>query len=266
MSENKFNRQWNAVVLAGDRGVSDPVAVAAGVQGKAFAKLQNTTLLERIITVLTATPVINQIYLIGPEQKYLAANPRVNSFLEQQRDVRVLKPASGPSASALLGVTESNFYPTLIVTCDLALLNENVLMNYCKVMSEIDADFVACAIDYQSIHTKLPELKKTQYRFGQHTVCFANVFSVLSPRGLNAIDYWQTVEDSRKKPVQLIRKIDWFSLLRYKFGYLDLDQVVAKLSDKVDARLKIEQMSYPELAIDVDSAHDYQVMKKFLAK
>ena len=261
---DELNKQWNAVVLAGDRGDSDPVATAAGVRGKAFAKLQNTTLLERVISVLSATQVINQIYLVGPDHRYWEDNPSILSFVEQQ-GVHVLKPASGPSASALLGVKQSNFYPTLIVTCDLALLNANVLTEYCKVMRDVDADFVACAIDYHSIHAKLPELKKTQYRFGRRKVCFANIFSVLSPRGLNAINFWQSVEASRKKPVQLIGKIDWISLLLYKLGLLELDQVVAQVSNKVDAQLKIEHMAHPELAIDVDSAHDYQVIKKFFA-
>gem|GEM_PF-627195 len=260
-----MNKQWNAVILAGDRGLSDPVASVAGVEGKAFAKLQDTTLIERMISVLHECDSVNEIYTVGPSQKYLADNAAVQSFIEQH-NVCLLEPAPGPSASAMRGIMRSSFYPTLLVTCDLALLSSEVLDQYCKTMIDINADFVASAIDYQKVHEKIPELKKTQYQFGNKVVCFANVFAVLGPDGLKAIDYWQEIEKSRKKPIQLIRKIDWLSLLQYKLGRLSLDQVALKLSEKVGARLKVQCMPNPELAIDVDSAHDYQVMQKFLAE
>lgn len=252
------------MILAGDRGLSDPVASVAGVEGKAFAKLQGTTLIERVISVLHECRSVNKIYSVGPSQKYLTNRTSLHSFIEQH-NVCLLEPASGPSASAMRGVMQSDYYPTLIVTCDLALLSVNVLDQYCETMVDISADFVASAIDYQKVHEIIPELKKTQYQFGSKVVCFANIFAVLAPEGLKAIDYWKEVEKSRKKPIQLIRKIDWISLLQYKLGRLSLDQVALKLSEKVGARLKIQCMPNAELAIDVDSAQDYQVIQKFLA-
>ena len=95
-------------------------------------------------------------------------------------------------------------------------------------------------------------------------VCFANVFAVLNTDGVKAIEYWQDVEESRKRPIELIRKIDWLSILSYKLGRLSLSQVADKLSNKVGARLVIENFSVPELAIDVDSAHDYKVLSEYL--
>lgn len=259
-----MNKQWNAVVLAGDRGLSDPVATAAGVKGKAFAKLGNNTLIERVISALRQCDYIKNVYSVGPDQEYLVSYPAIQSFLEQQ-NIYLSEPAFGPSASAFQGVMQSDFYPTLVVTCDLALLNAGVLEKFCEKMSNVDADFVACAIDYGEIHAKIPMLKKTQYKFGNQVVCFANVFAVLNSDGLKAIQFWQDVEKSRKKPIQLIRKIDWLSLVNYKLGRLSLEQVAARLSDKVGANLKIEFMNNPELAIDVDSAHDYQIMNAYLS-
>ena len=257
-------KQWNAVILAGDRGPSDPVARAANVEGKAFAMLQDKTLMERVVSVLHESVYVNKIYTVGPKQGYLVKHPRIQSFLEKHA-VHMVDPAAGPSASAIKGVMQSAFYPTLLVTCDLALLNANLVDEYCVKMSQVEADFVACAVDYQQIHKKIPALKKTQYHFDRQTVCFANVFSVLSASGLKAIEYWQDVEQSRKKPIELINKIDWLGVLKYKFGRLSLNQAASRLSSKVGARLEIATMSQPELAIDVDSAHDYRVIQDYLA-
>lgn len=259
-----MTKQWNAVILAGDRGSTDPVATAAGVEGKAFAKLKGYTLFERIITVLTDCKHIEKIYAVGPSQAYLSNYPSVRSCVEQH-DVELIEPANGPSASAILGVLQSSHYPTLIVTCDLALLSSEILEDYCMALSEEKADFVATAIDYQCINAMIPELKKTQYKFAKQSVCFANVFAVLTPQGLRALEYWQDVEKSRKKPIQLIRKIDWLSLLNYKIGRLSLEQVAEKLSIKVGANLKIVSMRHAELAIDVDSAADYRIMQAYFS-
>ncbi len=254
---------WNAVVLAGDRGISDPVANAANVYGKAAAKLQNIMLIERVITALNQSDSINRIFAVGPSQQCLDKHPGISILLDKS-NVEILAPANGPSASAMSGVLKSASYPTLVVTCDLPLLESSMIDDYCQRLINVDADFVVGAVDYELIGEKVPALKKTRYQFDGQAVCFANLFAVLNQQGVKAIEYWQDVEQSRKKPIELIRKIDWLSLLSYKLGRLTLSQVANKLSNKVGAKLVIEDFSVPELAIDVDSAHDYEVLSNYL--
>ena len=258
-------KKWNAVILAGDRGLTDPVAKAANVPGKALAKLGDVTLIERIVRTLNEAECINQIFSVGPSQKNLVNEKNISSmFLDY--GVKYLEPDIGPSSSALLGVNTSAFYPTLIVTSDLPLLTVNIVEDYCSRIEDQNVDFVVTAVNYSSINNLLPELKKTQYRFGNQNVCFANIFAVMNATGLKAISYWRDIEKSRKKPLQVIRKIDWWSVLLYKFGCLDIDQASAKLSKKLGASLIIDQCSIPELAVDVDSSHDFQVLSRFVSE
>ncbi len=256
-------KTWNAVVLAGDREGSDPVAQAANVTGKAAAKLQNITLIERVVSALNQSNSINKIVALGPSQQCLNKHSYVSDVLDEY-GVEVLAPANGPSASAMRGVLASADYPTLVVTCDLPLLEPSMIDAYCQQVINVDADFVVGAIDYALIEEKVSALKKTKYQFSGQAVCFANIFAVLNPQGVKAIKYWQSVEESRKKPIELIRKIDWLSILSYKLGRLSLTQVADRLSKKVDANLVIENFSAPELAIDIDSAHDYEVLSNYL--
>jgi len=53
-------------------------------------------------------------------------------------------------------------------------------------------------------------------------------------------------------------------LVRYKMGLLSLDQVERVMSRKIGARLRVQLFARPEMAIDVDTAHDYQVMNEYL--
>lgn len=256
-------KQWNAVVLAGDRGPGDPVAKAANVHGKAAARLHYISLLERVVSVLQQSEHINRIIAVGPGQICLEKDFEIRAILNQYH-VETMQPAKGPSTSAMQGVLHSAFYPTLLVTCDLPMLTAPMIDSYCQRVANLDADFVVGAIDTALINQKISELKKTKYYFNGQTVSFANLFAVLTPDGVKAIEYWQDVEECRKRPIELIRKIDWMSILRYKLGRLSLMQVADKLSRKVGARLVIEKFSVPEMAIDVDSAHDYEVLSRYL--
>ena len=253
------------VVLAGDRGVTDPVARAANVYGKSVVKFQNQTLLERAVSTLVNAKCINQIVIVGPSDECLQSYPQLISFLKVNNITR-LSPESGPSASAYKGVIKFNYYPTLLVTCDLPLLNSQQIDKYCQRMQGLEADFVVTAVNYESIGHCMPQLKKTKYQFGSKQVCFANVFAVLREPGLRAIEYWQDIESSRKKPIEIIRKIDWLSILRYKLGMLTLEQAAKRLSEKVSAKVLIENSDVPNLALDVDSEHDYEVFTDYFKK
>lgn len=256
-------KKWNAVVLAGDRGSADPVAKIAKVDGKALAKLNDITLIERIINVLNEAECINEIYTLGPRRDCLSKSGQVMSIFKEY-GVNYLEPEHGPSASALLGVKTSAHFPTLVVTSDLPLLNADIIEDYCSRMENQKEDFVVTAVNYLDIKNLLPELKKTKYKFAGKEVCFANIFAVLKPPGMKALSYWQDVEQSRKNPLEVIRKIDWWSVLRYKFGCLDIEQASESLSKKLGAKLTIEQSSMPELAIDLDSEHDFILLTEFM--
>lgn len=256
-------KKFNAVVLAGDRGPSDPVAQAAATYGKAAVEFQNVSLLEKILSTLSQSQSVEQIFILGPSQSCLDKCTDLYDVINEY-DAQYLAPEKGPSASAAKGIRAAQHYPTLITTCDLPLLNAQNVDLFCQQVASIEADFVAGAVNYEHIGKLIPELKKTQYTFVDQKLCFANLFAVLDEPGLKAIEYWQSIEKSRKNPFEMVKKIDWLSLVRYKMGRLSLNQVELVMSRKIGARLRVQLFSTPELAIDIDSAHDYEVMNDYL--
>lgn len=255
--------KFNAVVLAGDRGQADPVAQAANTFGKAAVEFQSVSLLERILSTLRQAQSVEQIFIVGPNSSCLEQCPHLSDVIKEY-GAHYLVPAMGPSASAAMGIRTAQRLPILITTCDLPLLNADSVDLFCQHVASIEADFVAGAVEYEHIGQLIPELKKTQYTFDGQKLCFANLFAVLEEPGLRAIEYWQSIEKSRKKPLEMVKKIDWMSLVRYKMGLLSLDQVERVMSRKIGARLRVQLFARPEMAIDVDTAHDYKVMNKYL--
>ena len=260
-----MNIEWNAVMLAGDRGVNDSLTLSAKVSGKAAAKLQGKMLIERVASALYESRSVKQIYSVGPNEYCLERHNEIYALLEALNIVHVT-PDQGPGASALRGLRAAGAYPALLLTCDLPLLSAVLVDEFCCSMEDTDADFVAAAIDYTVIKNRLPDLIKTKYNFAGKAVCFANMFAVLNQNGLKAIDYWRALEHNRKKPLRLIGKINWPDMIKYKLGKLSLQQAALGLSQKLRARVAVKELLFPELAIDVDSGHDYQILNEYLKK
>lgn len=254
-------KHWNAVILAGDRSIDDPVAKAAHVSCKAEARIASRMLLDYVVSALAQSQSVRRIFSVGPEENVVVDKAAVNALFKKY-EVTQLPVEPGPSLSALRGVEESAHYPTLIVTCDLPLLNAGLVDKYCQHLNSINEDFVISAVNSQRIASLLPELRKTKYQFGKNSICFANLFAVLTESGMNAIDFWRSVEGSRKKPLEVIRQVGGFSILQYKLGMLSLDQAARQLSRKTAAQIAIEDIPYPELAIDVDTVNDYEILQK----
>jgi molybdopterin-guanine dinucleotide biosynthesis protein A len=249
---------WNAVVLAGDRGPTDPVAQMADVSCKAATPFLDITLLERVVTALESSRSVESIIVVGPNKEALRDSPHLAPCLDNDR-VTYLSPANGPSASAIRGINEARYRPTLLLTCDLPLLSGELIDAFCQSAQSQDSDFVVTAVDYHCIEKFLPAIKKTRYQFKDKQVCFANLFAVLREPGLRVIEYWQDIENSRKKPIEIIRKIDWIGLLGYKLKLLTLERIAEKLSNKVDANITIQASDVANYALDVDSADDYRI-------
>lgn len=258
-----LNKKYNAVVLAGDRGVNDPLLQHANVSNKAEVLLGGIMQLERVLIALSNARYINQIFVVGPNKRQ--ASGVIQQLFAKYKVISIAK-ADGPSASALQGLKASAHFPTLVVTCDLPLLTADHIDNYCQQIFELTADFVVGAVNYKLIAASFPELKKTIYRFSDESICFANIFAVRSENGLRAIDFWREMEALRKNPLQIIAKLGWKNILLYKLGRLRLAHVAIILSKHVGVHVEIKNIACAALAVDVDSVADYEVMSNYLAQ
>jgi molybdopterin-guanine dinucleotide biosynthesis protein A len=258
-----LSKSVNAVVLAGDRGAEDPLLQHTNISNKAEIILGGITQLERVLIALSNARHIDQIFVVGPNKKQASEN----IYQLSSKYKAILVPmASGPSASAMQGLNASGSFPSLVLTCDLPLLTADHIDSYCQQIFKQSADFVIGAVHYELIASQFPELRKTIYRFSSDLVCFANIFAVNSVKGMKAVDFWREMEVLRKNPLQIIAKLGWKNILRYKLHRLKLTSVATILSEHVGAQVAIENIACAALAVDVDSIHDYEVMSSYLQR
>ncbi len=261
-STNKFT----AIVLAADRGASDPVASATQSPCKALSPVAGVPMLSRVIQVLQASQAIDSIIVVGPSQEIVSANP-VLVRLFKQKNLTWINNGVTPCTSAQLAIQQiSESVPVVITTADHALLSVEILDFFCQQAMVSDADTMVGLANAKNVVQAYPEVGRTQWRFQDNRYCSCNLFVIRTARGRNLIEFWKQVEDNRKNPLRIISKLGWLTVIRFMFRKLTLDQALQMLSNRLELTIKPVLLPFPEAAIDVDTEQDLRLVEKILSK
>lgn len=257
-----MNNRWTAVVLAGDRGHSDPVRLSAGSSCKAMAQLAGRSMLETVLIALRDSRSVGSINVVGPQLDCYETDSRLDQ-LHTEYGFRYIEPEAGPSASALRAVTQIDRYPILLLTCDLPMVNAEAIDQFCEQVEPIQADIVAAYVKLSAISKLMPQMQKTAYRSAGTKICFTNLFGLLHGQACNALQFWHSIETQRKNPLAVLRSLGWSNVIRYRLGWFDVANSSEMLSSRLNCRAQLEEVSNPRMAIDVDSASDYELLQQY---
>ncbi len=257
-------RKFTALILAGSRSTHDPVAQASGVSCKALTLVGNQPMVLRVLNTLEKAETISTRVLSGPLWSSVQEEPRLQSLIDSQQ-IHWVEPQVTPSASAYAAMqTLSKDSPILLTTADHALLTPEMVDYFCSKASSIECDAIVELVDYQLVQQAYPKSKRTVTRFKDKGYCGCNLFGFLTPRGREAAQFWQQVEQERKQPFRLIRRLGVVSVLRYLTGYLTLSQALSKLSKQLGLRIEAILLPFPQAAVDVDTVEDWELTQKIL--
>jgi GTP:adenosylcobinamide-phosphate guanylyltransferase len=245
----------SAVVLAGSRGGSDPVAAYAGVSDKALIELGGETMLARVIAALRAA---------GVGRVAVAATAAAVAAEAERHGAEPLAAAAGPSAStdhalATLGA------PLLVTTGDHALLRPEWIRDFvARVPSGTDVAVLLAR--REAIDAAAPGSRRTYLRFADGHWSGCNLFLLATPKAQAAVQLWQTVERDRKRPWRIVRRLGPGLLLRYLTGRLSLSDAVAALGRRVGVTAAVIECRDGLAAVDVDKPSDLDFVRAHLGR
>jgi GTP:adenosylcobinamide-phosphate guanylyltransferase len=243
-----------ALVLAGSRTASDPVAAYAGVSQKALIELGGRTLLERVLGALREA---------GIDRLAVSASDPGVCDLARRRGAQVLAAETGPSLSVRRGI-EALGTPVLITTADHALLRPEWIVAF-VASAPPDADICVLLARRDVVEAAAPGTKRTYLRFADGDWSGCNLFLVRTERGLAAIDLWRQVEADRKKPWRIVRKLGAATLLRYLMGRLTLPEAIARMGRLCGVRAAVVPSPFGLAAVDVDKPADLDLVRQLTA-
>jgi len=255
-----------ALVLAGSRGRSDPVARGAGRRHKALVPVHRVPMLERVIAALDASRSIGRLALSLGDTEIIEELPAIAA---RTRDggIVVVPAASSPAESvraALTGLDRP--YPLLVTTSDHPLLTAEMIDHFCTAAATAAADLVVAVATASVVARAYPGAARTYYRFAGEGYSGCNLFYLRGPAAERAVAFWSNMERHRKRPWRLIAAIGPWLLLRFVFGRLTLHQAVAALSRRMGVSVTALPLPFAEAAIDVDKLSDLALAEQILQR
>jgi CTP:molybdopterin cytidylyltransferase MocA len=257
---------FTAIILAGKRPGKDPVAEAAGVVCKSFAPIGERPMVHRVLDTLAAAQQVGPRFLCGPSQSMIDQEPELKARLEGG-EVKWIASQSTPSLStyhALQSVPHGR--PVLVTTADHALLTAEIVDYFCAEARRLGCDVAVGLTPYEGVMAAFPETKRTgmQFKNGAYSGC--NLFAFLNPRAHRAARFWRQTEQDRKKPLRMIRILGWWTVVWYLLGRISLDDGLERISRKLQIRARAVMLPFPQAAVDVDTADDWQFVQSLVKK
>lgn len=242
-----------AIILAGSRPGSDPVAASENVSSKALVRIGRATMVEHVIDALKAAGIERIVVMSGADEV---------ARIAAARGAACLAPGSGPSDSALAAL-ETLGAPLLVTTVDHPLLKPEWIRQFLADVPAT-ADAIAMLARREDVEAALPGSRRTWLRFSDGHWSGCNLFLLRTPRAAGALRFWQQVEKDRKQPWRIARAIGPVTLVRYLLGRLPRAEAFASLGRTMGSQVAAVTASSGLAALDVDTVADLRMVRSIL--
>jgi GTP:adenosylcobinamide-phosphate guanylyltransferase len=254
---------FTAIVLAGSRGTTDPVAASQGLPHKCLVKAAGVPMLCRVLDALLATPSIGRAIVVLQQAATLAQDPDVADRLRTGR-VELLEGSTTPSLSVAHVLTSAAGYPWLVTTADHPLLTPQLIEYLCRAASASGADVAAGLTGSRVVLASYPQSHRTWLRFSDERYSGANLFALMTPRAELAVRFWRRIEQERKRPWRMAMAFGLGTLAAYLLRRLSLDDAMQRISGVIGCTCRAIPLPFAEAAIDVDKPADLELVESIL--
>jgi len=233
--------QLTALVLAGTRAGSDPLATQAGVTHKALIDVGGRTMIERVVGALAALPAVGRIVVAIERPELLDGLPGLRPSA-CTKPLVTMAPDAGPSATVAAALAREGV-PLLVTTADHALLQTRWVEEFLAACPA-SADVAAALARRDRVQAAVPDTRRTWLRFADGDFSGCNLFLMARPASAGVVELWRELERHRKDPLRMMRRLGWRFALRYRLGRLTRAAAAQRLGELAGgARLAIVELS-----------------------
>lgn len=248
--------KYTAIVLAGSRPGRDALAQAFGADLKALIPVAGEPMVARPVRALLASECVGDVIVLTQEPERIAdALPK---------DARIAVRKSGETiASTMLALCfeRETQWPLLVTTADHALLDAATVDEFCR---SPEADLAVGVVERALLMGRFPDSRRTWLKFRGGAYTGANLFALRSPKVAAAIELWRSVEQDRKKGWRIVSLLGPVALLGTALRLLSIDQLLARLGQKIGLSVKAVRLGNPLAGIDVDKSEDHALVEAIL--
>ncbi len=252
---------FDALVLAGSRGPTDPLAQHQGVQHRALLEIEGVPMLLRVVRALRAASRIDRIAVSIDDPAALSAIPDLTA-----NGAEVHRSLSSPSRS-VLDVLErrGDADKLLVTTADHPLLTPEMVDHFAAADDGSQADVLVGVVARSLLRERYPDSTRTWIPLRGDRYTGANLFAFRTLEARRAARFWVRAERFRKRPWRLASVFGTGTLLALALRRLDLDAALEQVSRAMQARVEAVRLPFAEAAIDVDRPSDLALVTRILA-
>ncbi len=257
--------EFNALVLAGRRSTTDPLAEVRGKTHRALLEVVGVPMLTRVVRALRASSCVDRIAVSIDDPGALETVSELRE-LEARGEIARHPSLSSPSRSvqdALNGNLLGD--RVLVTTADHPLLTPKIIDHFAACAEQSDADLVVGVVAESVIRASYPSTTRTYLRFRDAGYSGANLFAFRSRQALRAADFWTRAETFRKRPWRLASTFGPMTLLLFALRRLSLEEALERASRAIGCRIRAVPLPFAEAAIDVDRPSDLDLVSEILA-
>ena len=259
--------RYTALILAGDRGPDDPVALAAGVKRKALAEVAGQPMLAYVIAAVAASQAVGRILIVANQIEDIRGWALSSAYAERP-DITYLEGAGSPVASVEKVLKETaTRLPLLVVGADNPLMQAADIDAFLAAAEASEGTGILAALAAESRFRELfPTAPRTFIRLGKEAYSGCNMFALKTPDIGAALRFWKKIEGERKKALRLVAAFGLWSLVRVLFGWMDLERAFERISEVLGVSVRPYLADNPLLAMDVDAPAHLAIVDEWLTK
>ena len=248
--------QWTCLVLAGQRPGTDPLAYHFGLRLKALVTLGGEPMLSRVIRTLDQSPHIGKIFVLAQDVEAL------QEATDAGGDATLVQSASSISLSIKTQIEAMGFTsPVFVTTADHPLLTGEMVDEF---LTKASGDVAVAMVERKAMLAQFPDAKRTWLRFSDGAWSGANMFALMTPKSVAALDLWAQAEQDRKKAWKLFGHFGLWLALRAVTRTIGLEAALGKAGNRLGLKAQLVSMSDPVAAIDVDKISDHELAEAIL--
>lgn len=249
----------DAIILAGGK-ITGAFAHKAGARYKCFIRIANRFLVERAVDALRGSSRVGRIAIVGPARELTARglDARVDVVVEgEQRGL----------ANAVRGFEA--LQPSgrvLLLGSDLPFITGEAIDDFIGRCPP-DADICYPVIARGETEARFSEIRKRCFRLGRECLAGGGGAVLVNPGVILANRQWlEAGFASRRSQLGLARKLGVGFLLRYVLRRVTLAEIEARGSGLLGCKCQAVRGVRPELAIDVDTEADFDMVRRQVEK
>ncbi|WP_419826585.1 nucleotidyltransferase family protein [Sphingomonas sp.] len=235
-----------ALLLAGRRPGTDPLAASRGVALKALIPVAGRAMVARVTDTLLACPEIERVRVLTQDVDAITA--------ALAPDPRVSVERSGDGIAASVAKIAREGRPLFVTTADHPLLTPATVSAFLAAAGGVDV--AVGVVERGVVEARFPNTRRTWLRFKDGAWTGANLFRLQGWSALPVLTAWGQVEQDRKKGWRLIARFGPALLVRALTRTITLEMAVRRAGRRLGVTARAIPLADPLAAVDVDKPED----------